>query len=110
MFSRLGEVNEVQSFVPSCMKCVFAFDVKTNGSLKVKRRTLVITSYETSSNSNGKIKDEEQPSSHPITIQEADDLEDDTKSVEVPNTSKKCRGLEMVPTTETLGCSEITST
>jgi len=68
MFSRRGEVNEVQSFISSCMKCISTLDVKTNGSFKVKRRTLVITSYGTSSISKGKIKDEEQPSSHPITV------------------------------------------
>jgi len=60
------------------MKRVSILDVNTDGSLKVKRYTLVITSYGTSSNAKGKMKDEEQPPSHPITIREADDLEDDT--------------------------------
>jgi len=69
------------------MKRVSTLDVKSDGSLKVTIHTLVITSYQTSSNSKGKIKDEEQPSSHPITIREADDLKDDTKSAEMPNTS-----------------------
>jgi len=69
------------------MKRISTSDVKSDGSLKVKRRTLVITSYQTSSNAKGKIKDEEQPSSPPITIREDDDLEDDdleddTKSAE----------------------------
>ena len=57
------------------MKCVFAFDVKTNGSLKVKRRTLVITSCE------------EQPSSHPARVWEADDLKVEnglTEALEIP--------------------------
>jgi len=69
------------------MKCVFNLNVKTNGSLKIKRRTLVITSYETSSNSKDKIKDEEQPSSHPATVQEANDLKaetESTKALEIP--------------------------
>uniref|UniRef100_A0A7C9DQF5 Uncharacterized protein n=1 Tax=Opuntia streptacantha TaxID=393608 RepID=A0A7C9DQF5_OPUST len=73
MFSRLGEINEVQSSVPSRMKQIAAFDIKTDGSLKIKRCTMVITSYEASSNSKGKIKDEEQASSHPVTAWEADD-------------------------------------
>jgi len=70
------------------MKPVSTLDVKTNGSLKVKRHTLAITSYATSSNSKGKIKDEEQPSSHPVTVREANDLEANTQSTEVPNTSE----------------------
>ena len=77
VFYNLGEVNEVQSSVSSHMKRISTLDVKTNGSLKVKRCTLLVSSYGTSSNSKAKIKDEEQPSSYPITIREADDLEDD---------------------------------
>jgi len=69
-------------------------DVKTDGSLKVKRHTLVITSYRMSSNSKGKIKDEEQPCSHPVIIREANDLEDDTKLVERPNTSENVEDLQ----------------
>ena len=56
MFSRLGEVNEAQSSVPSRMKRITALDIKTYGSLKVKRHTLVITNCDGSSNSKGKIK------------------------------------------------------
>jgi len=58
---------------------------------------MVITSYETSSNSQGKIKDEEQPSSQPVIIQEVDDLEDDTQSAEVPNTLKNIEGFQHGP-------------
>jgi len=36
--------------------------MKTGGSLKVKRRTVVITSFKVSSNSKGKVEDEEQVS------------------------------------------------
>jgi len=39
----LGEVNRVQSSNPSRMKHISILDVKTNGALKVKRCTLVIT-------------------------------------------------------------------
>jgi len=73
VFNRLGEVNKVQSSVPSRMKSVSTLHVKNDGSLKVKRHTLVITSYETSPNSKGKIKDEEQTSSHPVTVREANE-------------------------------------
>ena len=51
VFSFLGEVNEVQSSIPSRMKLIFSLGIKTDGSLKVKRFTLVIPSYEASSNS-----------------------------------------------------------
>jgi len=97
VFTHLGKVNEVQSSIPLCVKCVSTLDVRSDGSLKVKRRTLVITSYRTSSNSKGKIKDEEQPSSHPITIREANDLEDDTKSAEMPNTSENIEDFQHSP-------------
>jgi len=62
VFNRLGETNEVQSFVPSHMKCVATLDVKIMGSLKVKRHTLVITNCEASSNSKDEIKDEDKVS------------------------------------------------
>ena len=65
VFSRIGELNEVRSSIPSCMKHISTFDVKTDGSLKVNIGTLVISSYVTGSNSKVKIKDQEQPSSHP---------------------------------------------
>jgi len=32
VFSRLGEVNEVQSFIPSRMRRLSALDIKTDGS------------------------------------------------------------------------------
>ena len=86
MFSHLGEVNEVQSSVLSRMKRVSTLNVKTNGSPKVKRHTLVFTSYKTSLNSKSKIKDKEQASSHPVTVWEADDLKAKTGSTEAPET------------------------
>ena len=52
MFNQLNETNEVQSFVPSHMKCVSTLDVKIDGYLKVKRRTLV------SCEASGHLKDE----------------------------------------------------
>jgi len=58
IFNRLGETNEVQSFIPSHTERVLTLEVKINGSLKVIRRTLVITSCDASSNLKDKIKDE----------------------------------------------------
>jgi len=87
VFNYLGEVNEAQSSVPSRIKRVLTLDVETDGSLKAKRCTMVITSYETSLKSNGKIKDEEQASSHPVIVREADDLKAETgstKASEIP--------------------------
>jgi len=84
MFSRLDEVNKVKSSIPSCMKSASTLDVKTDGSLKVKRYTLVITSYETNSNSKVKIRDKEKASPHPITVREANDLKAKTRSIKVP--------------------------
>jgi len=68
VFNRLGESNKVQRFIPSHMKRVSTLDVKIDGSLKVKRCTLVITSCDCSSNSKDEIKDEDQVSSNHITI------------------------------------------
>ena len=74
MFNHLGETNEVLSFIPSRKKHVSTLDVRTDGPLKVKRRTLIVTSCQASLNSKGKIKEEEQVSSNHIITWEADDL------------------------------------
>jgi len=50
------------------MKRIVALEIKTDGYLKVKRQTLVITSCAASSNLEGKIKDEEQTSYHSVTV------------------------------------------
>jgi len=68
------------------MKRVFILDVKTNGSLKVKRHTLVIISCEASSNLKGKVEDEEQVSSNYITVWGTDDLEAEIQPAEVLKT------------------------
>jgi len=64
------------------MKRISTLDVKIDGSLKVKRRPLVITSY--SWNSKGEIKDEDQVSSNHITIQEPHDLEIEVEPAQAP--------------------------
>jgi len=88
VFNRLGETNEVQSCVPSRMKRVSTLDVKIDGSLKVKKHTLVITNYDASANSKEEIKDEDQVSFNHITIREADVLEIEVEPAEAPKTLK----------------------
>ena len=79
------------------MKHISTLDLNTDDSLKVKRRTLVITICEASSNSKEKIKGDKQASSHPITVQEADDLEDETESTEASKTSENGEGFQDGP-------------
>ena len=43
VFNGLGDENEVQSSIPSRMRQFSTFDVKTDGSLRVKRYTMVFT-------------------------------------------------------------------
>jgi len=64
------------------MKCVSTLDIKIDGSLKVNRGTLVITSCEASSNSKDETKEEDQVFSNRITIQEGDDLEMEVEPAE----------------------------
>ena len=52
----------------------------------MQRRTLVINSYEASSNSKGKIKEEEQASSNHVTVEEAENLKAEVKLVEALET------------------------
>ena len=73
---------------------IFTLDVKIDGSLKVKRRTLVITNYEASSNSKEKIKGNGQAPFHVVTIREANDMEDETESTKVLETSKNAEGFQ----------------
>jgi len=55
------------------MKHISYLDVKTDGSLKVKKRTLVVNSYEANSNSKGKIREKEHASVDHATIRDVDD-------------------------------------
>ena len=86
-------MSEVQSSILSRIRRIFALDIKIEGSLKVKRCTLVTTSCEASSN--GKEKSEDgQASSYPIIVLETDDLEDDTELAGAPETSKNVEGFQ----------------
>jgi len=75
MFSRLGEINEVQSSIPSCINRVSTLHVKMDASLQVKRCTLVLTGYGANASSKERTEEEEQVSSNHVTVQEADDLD-----------------------------------
>jgi len=67
------------------MKRVSTLDVKIEGTLKVTRHTLVITSCDASWNSKDEIKDEDQVFSNHSKIREADDQETAVEPVEPPN-------------------------
>jgi len=73
VFSRLGMINEVQSLIPSRMKCFSSLDVKTDGSLRVKRRTVVFMGQRKNSGPNEEAEEEKVISSNHITTHECDD-------------------------------------
>jgi len=70
---------------------------KTEGTLKFKRRTLIITSCEVSSNSIENLEEDGQSSYHPVTVREADDLEVDTKLAETPEILKNVEDFQHGP-------------
>jgi len=76
------------------MKRISTLDVRIDDSLKVKGCTLVITSWEASSNSREKIKRDGQASSHPISLSKVDDLEAKTRLAEAPETSKNAKDFQ----------------
>jgi len=55
------------------MKRFSTLDVKMDGSLRVKRLTVILTSQPKSSSSNEKSEEEQVTSSNHITIRECDD-------------------------------------
>jgi len=65
---RLGETNEVQSSIPSHIKCFSTLDVKAYGSLRVKRCTMVLTSHRSNPTPNMEVMQEEQASSNHIIV------------------------------------------
>ena len=92
MFDRLGNTYKAQTH----MKHVSTLEVKNNGSLKVKRCTLVITSCEASSNSKGKIEKEEQDFSNQVTVQEIGDLEAKVETAEALETLEDGGKLQLI--------------
>ena len=66
-FSGLGVINEVHSSIPSQMKGFSSLDVKTDGSLRVKRRTVIFMGQQNNSNSSNEAEEEEVVHSNHIT-------------------------------------------
>jgi len=68
------------------MKRFSSLDVKTDGSLRVKRRTVVFTGQQKNSGSNEEAEEEEVISSNHITIHECDDSDSEIELAETPKT------------------------
>ena len=77
VFGRLGQINEVQSVVPCRMKRLSILNVNMDGSLKVKRHTVVFTSHKAHPSLSKEVKEKEQASSSHITVREVNDLDSD---------------------------------
>jgi len=52
VFNRLGDTNEAQSSIPSRMNRFSTLDIKTEVSLRVKRRTVIFTGQQSNPDSN----------------------------------------------------------
>ena len=68
------------------MKRFSSLDVKTDGSLRVKRRTVIFTGQQKNSDSNKEAKEEEVVSSNHITIHECDHSDSEIELAETPKT------------------------
>ena len=86
VFNRLGDTNEVRSSIPSRMKRLSTLDVKTEGSLRVKRRTVILIGQQSNPDSNKEEERGEMASSHHITGREYEDSNSETELTETPKT------------------------
>ena len=68
------------------MKRFSSLDVKTDGSLRVKRRTVIFTCQQKNSNSSNEAEEEEVVSSNHITTHECDDSDLEIELAETPET------------------------
>jgi len=68
------------------MKHFSTLDVKIDGSLRVKRRTVIFTCQQKNSGSNEEVEEEEVVSSNHITIHECDDSDSEIELAETPET------------------------
>jgi len=68
VFNRLDDGNEVQSSIPLHMKRFSTLDVKTDGSLRVKRHTMVFTSQPSNFEIDKEDEQEEVTSSNHIAV------------------------------------------
>ena len=85
-FSCLGVINEVHSSIPSHMRSFSSLDIKTDGSLRVKRCTVVFTGQQKNSNSNKEAEKEGVVSSNHITAHECDNADSAIELDETPGT------------------------
>jgi len=86
VFSCFGIMNEVQSSIPSCIKRFSSLDVKTDGSLRVKRRTMIFTGQQNNSDSSNEAKEVEIVPSNHITAHECEDSDSEIELAETPKT------------------------
>ena len=68
------------------MKCLSALDVKTEGSLRIKRCTVVFTGHRVNLGLKEELKQDEQASSNHITVWEVDDLDAEIELLETLKT------------------------
>jgi len=68
VFNSLGDTSEVQSFIPSRMKRFSTLDIKTEGSLRVKRHTVIFTGQRSNPDSKKREAQDEVAPSHHITV------------------------------------------
>jgi len=86
VFGSLGKINEVQSVVPSRMKCLSTLDISTDGLLRVKRCSVVFTCHKAHPSLSEDIIEKEQASSNHITVREVDDSDSEIEIVKTPKT------------------------
>jgi len=85
VFGRLGKTNEVQSVIPCHMKRLSTLAVSTDGSLRVKKCTMVFTSHKAHPSPSEEVIEKEQASSNHITVRE-DDSDSEIELAETPGT------------------------
>jgi len=86
VFGRLGKTNEVQSAIPSLMKRLSTLDVSTDGSLRVKRCTVVFIGHKAHPSPSEEVIEKEQASSNHITVREVDDSDSEIELAKTPET------------------------
>jgi len=85
-FDHLDDTNEVQSSIPSHMKQFSTLDVKIDGSLRVKRHTVVFMGQQGNSDSSEKKGQENVASFNNIVVRACEDSTLEIELVEIPET------------------------
>jgi len=86
VFGRLDKTNEVQSAIPSHMKRLSTLNVSRDGSLRVKRPTVVFAGHKAHPNPSEEVIEKEQASSNHITVRELDDSNSEIELARTPKT------------------------